>query len=644
MSTGSKTLADLPPELLDQLLRRGISHHVITLWKCGNIRLNQRLAQGGATKVVLSDKTLSLKSRWPCMLSELKKLRSLEIICGLRTLDNVDHLRTQLQRLSPTLEDLTLDFFGSVLALMKQDAVDVHTTLDGQHYEVIQKYGTSFIVAERTAPYENVNGMWDLDAKFPNLTSLHLRSDSPLSFLREVDLAALPRSLTALRLPALNIPKAAPWTRLDLLPPNLRKFIEVSPHGFRFTDASLRLLPRSITHLDVVHITSSETLELLPPGLQSALLKAEEGVELSHLPPTLTSYTMIPSCGTVSLDLVMPLPLTSLVIHYPYPLNASHFKMFPRTLTSIHVSSDIDWSSLTSSDIMPATLIEFGASDPSNLNIQPNTFKVFPASLRRLNLICRGTGQTLTSIDYLPPNLELLALRPTYGEQQLISASVAKSLPRSLTSLSLFMTISEDVNDFFDNLPGSLTSLSFSPTVESIRCADYTRLWHLWRLESLTLRSDFFPSLSTLPRTLHAFAISAPGQDVPAVIVPDHHLVDAPPNLSLLSLPNVAFPCRLLHRLPRTLQTLYGIHLTELEAADSLRGLPPKLQTLMPRKTERTSEYSNPSPADDQALLDSLPSSLYSCGFSVTTTWEARLSAIFSKLAKAKRSHAFPRQ
>lgn len=253
MPPRTASLSDLPTEILYEILSYDISHYIVALWITGNLRLSHRLSSGGAAKVVLTDRSLRVATRLPLLLVELKCLRYLSIACNPRSMSCISSIRSLLKLLPPTLEELHLDMHGSLAALMSEHAV------------VASANGRM----ARHGDYEHVTGMWSLNTVFPRLTVLILNGVVILHFLRDVDFESLPRSLITLDIQAvISLDKSSDWQRLDLLPQTLENFLVRLSPGW-WTDSAIERLPRSILRLETLYVSSSDTIPLIPPNLQS---------------------------------------------------------------------------------------------------------------------------------------------------------------------------------------------------------------------------------------------------------------------------------------------------------------------------------------------------------------------------------------
>lgn len=572
-------LVDLPNEILRQILSYSVSHHVVTLWQCGNSRLIQRLVNGGAIEIGLMDKSAGSPSRWPCLLVELKHLRSLTINCGKQRLGSISSLRAQLKRLSATLEELDFDFQDSVAVLMEAGALEISPQN----------------VVERSKSYSGVSGMWSLDAAFPRMRSLRLHGDSQIGFLRDVDFESLPRSLISLDIQAtLDLTDSSDWQRLDLLPPTLERFL-VSPLTDLWTDSAIARLPRSILELGPIDLPSDVSLQHLPPNLQSTA---------SNLFPRLPQSLLSCECSTGRVGFlrnILPPKLTDLRLTLFKEVPAELIKSLPRTLRTLSISYDINWQDITSSDIFPPHLERLHL--PYDCRVMVERLKWLPRTLASLTLLISAGEKIPPSFADLPPCLTHLDLRTT---TESVLGSVGASLPRSLKSLYL-ATLSEGVNDLFDGLPLDLTLLYLKVSRKAAIEADLSKLSRLWRLRTLRLNGIALPAQFRLPHTLEFLDLNLPIES--ALMEPDDDAVAClPRSLTHLRLNLHRFQCKSLSCLPRTLLILEDLEIADIDVVNNPPVfLPPKLRILHCTTVNHQKELS----ADNVVnFVESLPPTL----------------------------------
>lgn len=153
--TSVTTLSDLPSEVLALVLEGSSSVAILSLWKCGDARLNWKLSQGGCLRVSLGDFNVASTSRLPSMLTRLSHLKELRI-------DRAGYvlpprmLASAIRALAGTLEILHLHFDGALSCLLAPH-LDPSPT---QHHDQLNDYRVSG------------SRMWSIGKNFPRLSSL----------------------------------------------------------------------------------------------------------------------------------------------------------------------------------------------------------------------------------------------------------------------------------------------------------------------------------------------------------------------------------------------------------------------------------------------------------------------------------------
>jgi hypothetical protein len=328
----------------------------------------------------------------------------------------------------------------------------------------------------------------------PLLTSLTL-SVANSSFT----LKCLPASLTALELWYTNYPetKDHQW---EYLPPQLES---LSMRNFGFLSAAMfKLLPQSITHLDLVFISMSplpDCLPFLPPKLKKWSSSSLNGVSLNpwaSLPPSLTEVPLqlcmnVPpqhwSCLPVNFSTLFftiripndstlasaPAGLQSIHIG-PNPLNIMEFAPFTNlqsitiadgpplpksatflnrfsTLRHLSVRRRLAWNLLVDATFELESLKTQGIAD----NGLYDAWKDLKC-LQRLRAISITQGRPPTSwFSQLPSKLQTLEIESSL---LIIEANVIQNLPRTLIELSID-PITDLTTAHFGMLPPYLYSL-----------------------------------------------------------------------------------------------------------------------------------------------------------------------------------------
>lgn len=331
-------LASLPNDLLGHLLStRHRSHWVLRLWKCGNHRLNNKLA-ACISLIFLSAKTGSLPARrsnankFPSILFNLRALRSLSIKVDKHLFEDPLKWQPTLVNLPSTLQELSISSYCSKGALANHAPTSVHREVK---------------LLPRDTPL-GVSYFIPLDEYVPALNTLEIEG-SPMSFLHD-SFIGLPSTLTHLTLPMRLSPTAL--TNLKDLPSSLRYldgFVEWQHQSIRdlpncWPEATLpqleRLvvpaetpnqywLPRTLTEAEISKNWNFKNARSWPPLVQSltiSYLQADTFLNADtlwskELPPRLTSFTM----------------------KYYLPLFPADLALLPRSITSLNLSS-LQWT------------------------------------------------------------------------------------------------------------------------------------------------------------------------------------------------------------------------------------------------------------------------------------------------------------
>lgn len=216
---------------------------VVTLWKCGSIQLNAKLAQA-ITSIDLKDTRINSLSRYPILLSSLRNLRELSIERGYYELfSSKDAFLTEISKLE-----------GSKL-----------TSLTLNSREVGEFWTQDFTA--RTPQSSRPSSVLNLSELLPHLTQLTLDSPGtlhyPITFLPK-----LPPNLTALTLPRMTI-SGDTSPIFSQLPRSLTTFttdMKVSPtSGFFKPDINVfatRPLTSSEFGSELVRVFSDAPLQL----------------------------------------------------------------------------------------------------------------------------------------------------------------------------------------------------------------------------------------------------------------------------------------------------------------------------------------------------------------------------------------------
>lgn len=372
----------------------GISCSIVSLWKCGCLHFNAKLAQSIAS-VDLKDNMAVSWSRYPMLLSSLRSLRELSLSRGYYELS------------SPkiTLETELLAIDGSKLTSLTLISAEIAKLWDGHLFA-------------KTTQSATILPKIDLSTQFPQLSQLTI--NSPAIEHGNVDfLPKLPPNLTALTLPRMlitlstgpifsTLPRSLTTLTSDIkvisstTPPNASQssvtgmvseltrifadappqLHEISKLGFDFAPSLgvTNFLPKSLDDLEAnfgfAHEYTCEDLESLPSYWRSltlmkanflALAKSSEWMkrltaklkqltlivnnandhvwELHNLPSSLTKF-----------ELMNLTTMGRLTINWD-GLLASPASCWPTNLAVFHVSAVIPRSALT---VLPRTITGLG--------------------------------------------------------------------------------------------------------------------------------------------------------------------------------------------------------------------------------------------------------------------------------------------
>ena len=402
-----KSFADLSSDVIAQILDYGdTSYLVIDLWKCGNARLNTKLAQS-VTTVSLKDRHWTSTSRWPKCLSELRNLRSLTIdryqgyVMG-----SASALSRELKTLAPTLRHLSLHCREATTALYN--------------------YGDDDSIMVSQYP-RGQSRLFDIGAYFPALEVLDLASSGEtLTGFDGLESAGLPDSLREL---------IAPWQHYyegsyALLPRGLVKF---KFHTSREVIPDLSELPRSLEELGHVSlITSAQQIAALPRTLiLSSLLISSWNYEFSlAMPPLLQSFEV----DNIDVD--------SFVAH-----GTNWASALPRSLTQLDgaFSTPMDEVLISS---LPRTLLYLGGdltfpvTDPKDDGVKVNWPPNFSAFKSDAVLV------SLQNFRFMPSSLTEIVFDDWYDTRDIASRVLSSDKVNTLDSLSI-----EEINFYAPFFP-----------------------------------------------------------------------------------------------------------------------------------------------------------------------------------------------
>lgn len=521
MSTRKLGLVDLPEVVLSQILaQESASYAVVNLWKCGDSRLNRRIANGGCETVILTDQDWTSTSRWPMLLRSLKSLRVLKIIRDGYIMP-IDKLSLELRKLSPTLETLEIECYGAESSLL--------------NYNELTSISSSRFNTTRTPRGES--RLWNIGHIYPRLKRLRVWEPNRMGSytFQLADLIVLPPSLAYI---SMNVC----FERGDLsVFPRQMESITVGILSAPF-EGDVSLLPPNLTFLDgfTCEEDDVDTLAKYPRTLTNcdaffgfALFEPEMA---SALPPALKTLDSCDSFDTLSFEevgispwtLALPQNLTKLQLSSlpgEVVLTWSEISALPRTLVEL-TNAQIDWTSLEST-------VTDGRIDLS----------CWPPSLTTLQFLESQVSITSSeSMRCLPLHLErLLSLEVETGFQ------FTRPFPPLLRELELIGT---DII-LYHTLPD---------TLESIRCTGDVDFRHIQPLPATLCKADMMLCPGCGPqRQRFNFGM-------------------LPPELRHLTVTCCSTEC--LGELPRSITWLTILDLVGQPSPDTFDQLPPNLEYL----------------------------------------------------------------
>lgn len=515
-------LSHFPSELLELIVAD--SYLLLALWKCGNDRLNSKLAS--AITQVRFESYWSHQFGMPTIVFDLRSLRHLQLSSRGMIMKSPENWPTFMRSLPGTLETIDIASRDSGASLINF----------GPH-------------GPRSTPYPLGESRFiDLGALFPRLHTLKVhtlpgrRVQDPII---SPDLAGLPPTLTRLRavVQFFNITTDAllallPRSLLHLeatiegptnedglvdwqqAPPNLETISEIKVTAYN--RKSYYWLPRSLVYAKIVPKRMDEDLSVL--FTPEAMLT---------LPPHFANLQLETSSSWSSPNLswlsVLPAKLTRLeLLSTLKSFSAADLEMLPSTLTHFSViSKSMDWKSLEAADaIAKANSQSFWPPLLTDLEIEvpmrATRFSLLPRTLRRLKA---GIGLLLSSalsVENLPPSLTDLSLDYEYAESASEKLSCKGLLPSGLKSLNLNNTIG--ATSIALTLPHLLTSIQASGFINAVfsdatilqmtlPCCDrfdlLPRTLTSFHLRTLDFVDDQLIDLSVLPSSLTSFTIAA---------------------------------------------------------------------------------------------------------------------------------------
>jgi hypothetical protein len=472
-------LLDLPPEIINLILcSSNSSFLVVTLWKCGSTNLNAKLA-AGCTEVELIDLKWNSFESIPKMLSELRQLQSFRLKWDNVSDKGISYMLRTVERLNGTIQKLDLDI----------SELDAKTRYSSEWKESKK---LKQLQRERYLPLLNNLGILYPDLKHLRIsggpTNLHMSDiDFPLD-LKSLDIglcecdqmSLLPRSLEHLKLVHLTRFSKAQFSGL---PQNLKSLTMNKVWFGKFE--ILRVLPRSIEVLNT-------------PDADRSRFNPSPDV-LAALPPSIT-YLVIDRALTRSFSDWWPKNLTTLIADLSTDLDIASL---PHTLTHLEVMQ-LSWPTEIDVTRFPPNLKTLKSFVWERLNA--SSLRLLPPSVTALYWNFDVESE-LDVLDALPPNLKALVCTSAIPSKFRLPL---QNWPSSLTSLNLNVVHGMSLETFSNIVPKLPHTMRNLTTKMQIPFSWLPR--HLIQLElpesKLKLAEDAdHADASQLPRTLTSLQV-----------------------------------------------------------------------------------------------------------------------------------------
>ena len=360
----------------------------------------------------LKNSIKEMKVHWP---QGFRKLRHFSVNCYCHRLGLSNDIRISLRSLPMTLEALDLEF------------VEVEVLFH---------------------EFERIYEFWDLNASFPHLKSLRVRTTNPIWHKTHFSLFPSGLKSLTLDLPPLN-DEYQRWDDLSTLPRSLTYFNpgnrqEISPKCFATLPPSLTLLD---THLrdecavEALQLKSLQHLKVSSPRIENLLKALKDGSVACS-----TSLRAIDIVTSAAFELLPLLPswITQLEL-YSTILNLEHIKMLPSQLTALYISSCGPWEEIES-NLWPNRLAHLHLKDEF---ISPAEFCKLPRTLKSLLLV--GKPEFLSSEDQWCANGRSALIK----DLQLSTSALCTAAPHMQTNSVLDETWIDEAMKVFNVRPGS---------------------------------------------------------------------------------------------------------------------------------------------------------------------------------------------
>lgn len=483
-------LAKLPSEILGQALsNHDYSYLVVSLWRCGDRILQEKLASGISYVDLIAFKGTNFG--FPHMLTQLRKLTYLSVYSEQKLMKNASNWSSTLAKLPKCLETLRIvgrEDYSPLLNFAPE-----WTDLEPAYIITEGERGRSRLI--------------DMEHLFPALRTLKLDvwTRSLSSDISQDDLPGLPSTLTCLDVKIFLEYRATLKSPLLALPRSLRRLEGV--FGFRRAPTRASLL---------------DWMAHAPPQLES-IKKLESLYPFDIADPAVTQWQAPESLLEIRLNEASiwwsdyyaqcwPRNITTLNITLKErSLHKSYTSLLPRNLTELVIWPQACLMNFAPADLPPRLrkleIFAPGAyfegwlyKDPEKLRWPAELEEInlgstydhmlhrfLPSTLTRLLIISykqkdpvygikAGKASTIDAtpqVSAFPPNLtdltlQIIMIHSPYDDPNDFDTGFTFPLPESLKSLSLVRTTSNEIfsisNDSMPNygLPSGLTSLTVS--------------------------------------------------------------------------------------------------------------------------------------------------------------------------------------
>lgn len=545
MDTAHHLLLSFPIDVLAGITSHIQARDLAHLWNCGDRLLREALGSRGGAKTFRFEHETRLASRWPSLLRHLPHLTDLTIE------ERKLSLCPRLLEASSVLRKINLSFDKALAGFLQAFAqapshfahLEILTVdselepIDGETFKIL-KTVSSLTALDLSSP--NYSGSTQ-DFVPPNLTSLTLNMDHigtldfklPASlehfqcwfgdvdshgdpgdlppglryFCLNVeyinfsasDITKLPRNLTRLTAPMARIDPSA---LLTALPPRL-KYLSSSNGSFSIPNEQLKLLPQTLTWVDLIEPATINSLPIPLPDLAYLQLASNDLNLISKLPPKLThlrcnstpiipcedgatalslptaletlwgcpaellDHVTLPDClktvnvavslFTVAHALRLPQKLESLSVYRYDPESLANLPRALQTLYAGHINSPTELTSEAIRHLPPSIVSVFLIS--SGLQ-SDDALSLFPSTLTRLTLHLE-TMDVNTAVKMQLPNLVNLEFM-LKRDRAALGDAIVLNLPRKLRSLRYSIRehqIDEISLDSLKALPRGLVTL-----------------------------------------------------------------------------------------------------------------------------------------------------------------------------------------